>query len=872
MEKQHNNTEPSIRQRIFGIIRNRQFQGFFLSIAIIAIIALCFFYPDAMQGNELRQHDMQQGAAIGQEAKIHYEQTGEKTLWTNSLFSGMPTFQISPSYPSNSLFNWINTVFGLGLPSPANLLFMMMTGFLILLLSMRMKWYIALIGAIAYGFSSYFVIIIGAGHIWKFVTLAYIPPTIAGIVLCYRRRYLLGGALAALFAMMQISSNHVQMSYYFMFVIAGIVIAYLFTAIRHKQVKQWAVSTGILAVAAILAVTANIPNLYNTYEYSKETMRGNHSELTSHDSTGNNAETKTGGLDRDYITQYSYGQAETFSLLIPNIKGGASARPEKGRMLQMTVAELPEAQKMSESGELAPEEAQYLGYVSQYFGEPEGTNGPVYVGALIVALFLLGCFIVKGPMKWALLILTLLSILLALGRNCQWLTDLFIDYMPMYNKFRTVESILVIAEFTMPLLAVMALHRLVTTPDGLNRYNKPLFLSFGITMLCCLAGILIPEIYGMAVTQQDMETSRYISYQLSQQGYPDEIIRGFSLDNPRIYAAVESLRLSMVSGDALRSFFIIGLGFIAIFMFTRKKLASKATVAILGILILADLYSVNKRYLNHDSFCTPELTQGNPFPQNANDVAILADKTMNFRVMDIPRFWSSDPSFYHKTIGGYHAAKLTRYQDMIDRHLGNIVAGRPSQADINVLNMLNARYVIDHDNRLTLNSDALGNAWWVESVQYAGNADEEMAALDTINPSVTAVADAKFKEILGSVTTTPAPGDTIYETSYAPNRLTYNTNSANGGIAVFSEVYFPWGWKATIDGQPAEIGRVNYILRAMRIPAGKHEITMIFDPDSIHNTVNAAYIAIILIYLSVAAATVSAIARSGKETDPQADE
>lgn len=853
------NSKQSLRQRLSEITGNRQFWGFFLSIAIIASISFCFFYPDAMQGNELRQHDMQQGAAVGQEVKAHFEQTGEKSLWTNSLFSGMPTFQISPSYPSNTLINWINSLFGLGLPSPANLLFMMMTGFLILLLAMRMKWYTALIGAVAYGLSSYFVIIIGAGHIWKFVTLAYIPPTIAGVVLCYRGRYLLGGALAALFAMMQISSNHIQMSYYFLFVITGIVVAYLITAIRQKQMKQWGIATGSLVLAAILAVTANLPNLYNTYEYSKETMRGNHSELSALSEA--DVQQKTAGLDRDYITQYSYGEAETLSLLIPNIKGGASARPEKGRMLQMTVAELPEAKKMAESGELAPEEAQYLGYVSQYFGEPEGTNGPVYVGALIVVLFLLGCFIVKGPMKWALVVLTLLSILLALGRNCMWLTDLFIDYIPMYNKFRTVESILVIAEFTMPLLAIMALHQLLTVQDCWKQYHKAIFVSFGITLLLCLIGIVMPEIYGLAITPQDHETSQYICYQLAQQGYPEEVVRGFSLENPRIYAAVESLRLSMVSSDSLRSFFIIGLGFIAIIMFSRRKLPMKATVAVLGVLILADLYSVNKRYLNHDSFCTPELTRGEPFPKNANDVAILADTTMNFRVMDIPRFWSSDPSFHHKTIGGYHAAKLTRYQDMIDRHLGNFLSGRTTQVDINVLNMLNARYVIGRDNRLTRNPDAFGNAWWVDSIEYAGNADAEMSALDRIDPAKVAVADVKFREMLGSDVPQPVIGDTIYETSYAPNRLTYRSHSANGGLAVFSEVYFPWGWKAAIDGEPAEIGRVNYILRAMRIPAGEHEVVMKFDPDSVRNTVNAAYMAIILIYISLIAAVVFSFIR-----------
>ena len=346
--------------------------SFIGGIIIIAIIAFAFFYPDAPEGNQLRQHDMQQGIAIGQEAKAFTEATGEVSRWTNSLFSGMPTFQISPSYPSSGLYKWINTVMGLGLPSPSSLIAMMMVGFFILLLSMKMRWYVALIGAIAYGFSSYFVIIIGAGHIWKFVTLAYIPPTIAGIILCYRGRYLAGGALAALFAMMQISSNHVQMTYYFLFVIIGVVIAYFVMALREKRIKQWGIATGVLAIAAILAVTANLPSLYNTYEYSKETMRGRHSELTQPASDAGQA--TSGGLDKDYITQYSYQPSETFSFIIPNIKGGASVKPEKGGFVMMNLSDLDDAKEMIEKGEIDQMQAQYLSYMSQYFGDPEGTS------------------------------------------------------------------------------------------------------------------------------------------------------------------------------------------------------------------------------------------------------------------------------------------------------------------------------------------------------------------------------------------------------------------------------------------------------------------------------------------------------------------
>ena len=459
---------------IFDLISNRfkqpQVWGFFASLIIMFVISFCYFYPDAAQGNVLQQYDMMQGEAIGQEAKVFQEDTGEKTLWTNSLFSGMPTFQISPSYSSNTLFYWINNLFGGFLPVPSNLLMMMMTGFFILLLAFKLRWHYALIGAIAYGFSSYFIILIGAGHIWKFITLAYIPPTIAGIVLCYRGKYLLGGALAALFAMMQLASNHVQMTYYFSFVIVGFVITYLITAIKEKKIKQWCISTGVLAIAASLALVANSPNLYNTYEYSKETMRGKHSELTTATNSFNNAN-KTDGLDRDYITQYSYGWGESFTLLIPDVKGGSSSH---------SITEADEVKNLSQ------EQQYYINQLQgfpQYFGGAEGTSGPVYIGAIICALFLLGCFIVKGPMKWMLIILTTISILLALGRNFMWFTNLFIDYIPMYSKFRTVESILVIAQFTMPLLALLAIKQLFEEENPWKKYRVTIISSFGFCIL-----------------------------------------------------------------------------------------------------------------------------------------------------------------------------------------------------------------------------------------------------------------------------------------------------------------------------------------------------------------------------------------------------
>ncbi len=722
---------------------------------------------------------------------------------------------------------------------------------------MGMRWYIALIGAVAYGFSTYFVIIIGAGHIWKFVTLAYVPPTIGGVILCYRGRYLAGAAMAAFFAMMQIANNHVQMTYYFLFVILGVVIAFLISDYKSKNLRGWGKATGFLAVAAVLAVAANMPNLYNTYEYSKETMRGRHSELTQPNA---DAAQSTSGLDKDYITQYSYQPSETFSLLIPNIKGGASARPEQGKFKTMSLGELDGAR---EHGQM---EQQYLSYMSQYFGDPEGTNGPVYVGALIFALFLLGCIIVKGPLKWALVALTVFSIVLAWGRHAMTFTDIMLSVVPMYSKFRTVESILVIAEFTIPLLAVMALQQLLVTEGAYARYRKAFFWSFGITLGLCVIGWLAPGMFGSAISDNDRMIDGYIMSSLVQQGYDNSTARQFSLSNPAIYSAVESLRYGLVSADALRSLLIAGIGGAFIMLFMTGRMRAVWTVAAVGVLVLADLYSINKRYLSHDSFAPKQLTVGTPIAKTPADEMILRDTMQNYRVMDIPRFYSADPSYYHKTIGGYHAAKLTRYQDLIDRHLSHFTQDSQTDADWNVLNMLNARYIVGMDGRPLLNPEAMGNAWWVEKLSYVDNADAEMAGLSRINPAVEAVADSRFRATLGDGAAV-APGDTIYETTYAPDRLTYRAKSANGGVAVFSEVYFPWGWEVTIDGKPAEIGRVNYVLRALRVPAGEHEIVMTFDPKSLRATTALATVSIILIYIAAAAAFFFAVRPRKRKED-----
>ncbi len=855
-------------------LKDPQVWGFFLSVAVLAVISIAFFYPDASDGASLQQSDIRQGIANGQEAKTFEAATGEKALWTNSLFGGMPTFQISPSYPSNSLFTWLDVVYGLGLPAPSNLLFMMMFGFLILMFVMKMRWYYALLGSIAWGFSTYFIIIIGAGHIWKFVTLAYIPPTIAGLMLVYRGRYVCGAALLSLFAMMQLNANHPQMSYYFFFVMLAMVIAWLIEARRERQMRRWCIATVVSLVAGLLAVGANLPSIYNTYEYAKETKRAQ-SELTppAVADADVDAPKATGGMPYDQIVGWSYGRAESFSLLVPNIKGGASARPENGRMEYLGLDKLPEAAALSNSSAGA-----MLPYLSQYFNDSEGTNGPVYVGALIFALFLLGCFIVRGPLKWALLVMTVLSLLLALGRNFETLTDLMIYHFPLYNKFRAVESILVIAEFTMPLLAVMALHQLFTTPDALRIYRKPLYLSFGFSALVCLVAMLFPSFFGDAITGSDYNVVQNIQAQIQSmaqqygldRAQTDAQMYQYSLSNPANVSAIESLRYGMVKADGLRSLIFIALGLVAMVFCCKRTMKPAAGVIVIAALVLVDMYGVDKRYISHSSFAPAVDAQPLDIAADDIDRTILADADPSFRVLDIPGFDLPDRSYFHKMVGGNHAAKLNRYEDLIQRRLRPVLALgyypelredsvvaqyqpaiREAAANYRVLDMLNTRYIItgDKDYPLAYNDNALGNAWFVEGVDYVDGADAEMEALGAIDPARRAVADRRFAEVLGSEVPSLTPGDSIRLVSYSPNSLTYDATTANGGVGVFSEVYFPWGWHATIDGQPVELARVNYLLRALAVPAGHHEIVMTFDPQSVHTTSAVAYGCVSLIYM-----------------------
>lgn len=814
-------------------------------IAILAFVLLSFayFFPADIENRILFQHDTAAGAGAGQEVKEYYEQTGERSRWTNSLFGGMPMYQIAPSYDSTKSLQWVQKAYQLFLPDYVCLTFMLMLGFYILLRVFGIPVWLAGLGGIMWAFSSYFFILISAGHIWKFITLAYVPPTIAGIVLAYRGKLLWGGILTALFVALQITSNHVQMSYYFFFVILFFVGAYFEKAWRTKTLPQFFKASAVLIVAALVGIAANVSNLYHTYAYSKETMRGK-SELVQ---TGDATKQTSSGLDRDYITQWSYGIDETLTLLVPNFKGGASAA------LSQSETAMSKANPMYSS---------LYGSLTQYFGTQPMTSGPVYVGAFVLFLFVLGCFIVKGPLKWALIGATFFSIVLSWGKNFMPLTDFFIDYVPLYNKFRAVSSILVIAEFTIPLLAIFALKRLLEEPEILKQEKKPLGISLlltaGVALLLAVAPGSIGSGYVPAQEAQMLQNA------VNQQMIPANELSG-------ILANLGEMRAELVSSDALRSFIIIGIGCSLLWLYASGKLRSSLTIAGITILCLADMWGVNKRYLNDAQF-VPHSIRTETFTKTNTDELILQDTSLDYRVLNFATstFDDNNTSYWHKSVGGYHPAKLRRYQEMIEHHISPemqaaykaiaTAGGEMDSVDANkfrVLNMLNTKYFIfpAGQQRQTvpiLNPHAYGNAWFVNKVQYVNNANEEIDALDSIIPTETAVVDARFKDVLKGATESYKDSlSSICLTSYAPNRLTYETNNAQDGIAVFSEIYYPDGWHVTIDGQPAELARADYILRTMYVPAGQHTIEMRFDPTSLHVTEGIAYGALALLVIGI---------------------
>ncbi len=813
-----------------------------LMVVLFAVISVAYFLNPIMDGLVLTGTD--HNAAVGSNVELNdYRQRhdGERTRWTNSLFSGMPTYQMSPSYDSTDTLSTLETIYQLGLPDVAAYVFMMLLGFYILLRAFDFRQWMAALGAILWAFSSYYFIIIAAGHIWKLLTLSFIPPTIGGMVLCYRGKYLRGIAVMGIFTALQILSNHIQMSYYFLSVMVLMALAYLVDAIRNRKLPQWCKGTLAALLGGLLGVSINISNLYHTYEYSKETMRGK-SELT--EKTKNAEDQTNSGLERSYITAWSYGIGETWTLLVPNTKGGAS--------VPLTQSETA----MSKANNQYLPLYQQLG---QYWGEQPGTSGPVYVGAFVLFLFILGLFIVKGPMKWALLVATLLSILLSWGKNFMPMTDFFLDYMPMYDKFRTVASILVIAEFTIPLLAMLALREVVRRGRTDSLLSYPYLVSLALTAGVCLLFWLLPDLFfGSYISDSEMQALQGLTQSGMDQATLNDIISNLS-----------EMRRAMFTADAGRSLVVILVGFGVLVLFRVGKLGEKAMVACLAVLCLVDMWTVNRRYLNDDMFVR-QRTQAQAFPLSAADEQILQDPDTYYRVLNltVSTFNDNTTSYYHKSIGGYHAAKLRRYQELIDEHIQDemqqawSMAPDMEQADslLPVLNMLNMKYMIlpmqGGGKASVENPYANGNAWFVGELRYVDDADAELAGLRGLDTKHVAVADKSFQETLGEAQ--PDTTATARLTAYEANELQYDVESRNGGVLVFSEIYYP-GWTCQVDGQDVEVGRVNYVLRAIHVDGGKHKVVLTFKPRSERITEAIAYTGLGLLALLFMATLVRGI-------------
>ena len=839
-----------------------------LVVLLFAVIAFAYFFPADTEGRILYRHDSSAGRGSGQELTEYYQRTGERTRWTNSLFSGMPSYQMAPSYDSQQVLNEVGKFYHLWLPENVWYVFAYLLGFYILLRAFDFRRELAVLGSIIWAFSSYFFIIIAAGHIWKVIALAYLPPMIAGIVLAYRGKYVWGFVITALFTALEIQANHVQMTYYYLFIIAFMVLAYLWDAVRNHRLAQFGKATGVCFVAAALGVVINLSNLYHTWQYTQESMRGK-SELVKK----NSANQTSSGLDRDYITQWSYGIDETWTLLVPNTKGGAS---------------MPLAMNEKAMEKADPQFYQIYQQLGQYWGNQPGTSGPVYVGAFVLMLFVLGLFIVKGPMKWALFLATGLSILLSWGHNFMWFTDLFLDYVPMYAKFRTVASILVIAEFTIPLLAMLALKKIFDTPDFFTQkiriylgtskhpiiaHNTTnmfwLWVSFIATGGMALLFAIMPSIFFPDyVSASELEAMKQI---------PSEYL-GPLLSN------LQEIRISIFTADCWRTFFVIVLGTAVLLLLRMKKIQPKYAVGAIIVLCLVDMWQVNKRYLNDGMFVERSVRE-TPQQETATDRQIMQDKAPDYRVLNLASntFNENETSYYHKSIGGYHAAKLRRYQEMIDQYIGKEMRDMQgaivnAQGDMTrvagdsiypVLNMLNTKYVIlplqGGQTAPLLNPYAFGNAWFVDRISYVDNANAEIDAVGKLNLRHEAVADSKFKDALGEPVAQQSNAVVTLK-KYEPNELTYTVESQKGGIVVFSEVYYP-GWTATVDGTDTPVGRVNNILRAINVKPGKHTVVLTFKPASVKNTETAAYVAYLLLVLAIAAGVFFEMKRRKNETN-----
>jgi hypothetical protein len=799
------------------------------AIAVFLILTIGYLFP-LFEGKAIISTDITNFGGMAQELIQYRNQTGEEALWTNSMFSGMPGYLISTKYPLN-LVQYVDKVLQLGLPYPMGLVFLYFLGFFILLLSCKVDKWISLAGAIGFALSSYFLILLEAGHNSKAHAIAYMAPVLAGVILAYRGKYLLGGIIAALFLALQINAYHLQITYYLMIIILLFAVAEVFKTIREKSYSHFIKASSVLILAALLALATNTSRLWTTLEQSKYSIRSR-SELTI------NQENQTSGLDKDYATAWSYGIPETMTLLIPNFHGGSSAGE---------LGENSETYRILSENSV-PNARQIVKQLPLYWGTQPFTSGPVYAGAIVCFLFILGLFVVKGPVKWWLLAATLLSILLAWGKNFMPLTEFFLNHVPAYNKFRAVSMTLVIAELTIPLLGFYTLHKVMNEKNDVPSLKKALKFVYLALGIITLVFVLFPGSFFSFSSPSD-----------GQYQFPDWLL-----------GALQDDRLRMLRMDSLRSFIFISLGFGLLWLFISGKMKKQYVILAFGVLIVVDMWPVDKRYLNGDDFDRKSQLE-KPFKATVADQLILEDKTPYYRVWNMTEDFdkSARTSYFHKNIGGYHAAKLRRYQELYDYQLSEewkgfaqLLSSRPDMLAFNLglrqmktFNMLNTRYIIfDPQKEPILNLNAMGNAWFVPQYKLVPNADMEMAEMNTFDPRNTAIINESFQKYVNGYTPYYDSTATIALTNYQPNRLEYQSSSSHDQLAVFSEVYYPQGWNAYLDGQKADFFRTNYVLRGMLVPQGNHTIEFRFEPRSYHFGETVSLISSLVLILVLVAA------------------
>lgn len=808
------------------------FVGFGI-ILVFILIAFLYFSPQ-LEGKQLDAHDLSTYRGGARELLDFRAETGEEAIWTNSMFGGMPGYLLSTRYEGNLVSKaqaLVNVI-----PRPTRYLILMFSLFFALLLILKVNVWVSAVGALAYGMFSFLFVIIDAGHVTKAHTLTYMALVVGGVLLAYKRNPLLGSLLTALSLSWMLSASHPQMTYYAGIMVLIIGVTYLVYAFKEKTLPAFTKTSALLVLAAVLAVGTNFGNLYTVYEYGKYSMRGE-SDLTPQD------DDQTSGLDKSYILDYSYDLGEAMTAFIPRFKGGGMAE---------SLGEESNVYRFFEQNQGKAQARQISQNLPLYWGTQPISSAPFYYGAVLCFLFVFGLFVLKGKDKWWLVAVVVVSFLLSLGKNFGFLSHFMIDYFPGYNKFRDVKNIIVIQQFAMALMGVLAVRELY-----LNRQNKTDLLqklkySWFIAGGLALVFVLLPGLAGDFRTPSDAR--------LVQAGWPDQLMEALRAD-----------RKMVLRTDAFKTFLFVTIAAGVIWLYVKQKLKASYALLIWALLIFVDLWPVNKRYLNNDDFVSARKVEV-PFSPSKADQEILKDTDPNYRVLNIAvnPFTDASTSYFHKSIGGYHGAKMQRYQEMIEFHispemqkLGSRLQNVESQADVeavftglNALNMLNTRYVIYNPNAAPLyNNQALGNAWFVEDVSFVENADEEIAALEDFDPATEAIVDAQFSDVLTSVSFNSGDQPVIELQEYRPNYLKYKASVGSGApLAVFSEIYYPKGWNAYLDGQPVEHVRVNYVLRAMPVPQGTHEIEFRFEPQSyaLGNTVSlASSIVLILALIAV---------------------